>query len=93
MSTATGNIRNQGLRQCSRVRSGPRVTAHVTKSSNVLKRTRPELMQDVRGRVQSRHPRKPVPTSAGKPSSSTPAQPPEVVVIDDSEPEPESDEN
>jgi hypothetical protein len=87
MSTAAGVAGKRGQGQCSRIGSRPQVTAHVTKSNNVLKRTRSQLIQDVRGGVQSRHPRKPIRTSAGKPSSSTPTQPPELVVIDDSEPD------
>lgn len=59
--------------------------AHVVRSSNVLKRARVQLMQDARGGVQSRYPKDPLPTSAGKPSSSTLAQIPEIEVIDDSD--------
>lgn len=93
MSTAIGVARKRGQRQCARIGLGPRVGAHVEKSSNVLKKTRTQLTQDVRGGVQSRHPKNSLPTSAGKPSSSTPAQLPEIVVIDDSEPGPEDDDD
>lgn len=93
MSTAIGVARKRGQRRCSRIGSGPRVGAHVEKSSNVLKQTRTQLTQDVRGGVHSRHPKNPLQTSAGKPSSSTPAQLPETVVIDDSEPGPQDDDD
>jgi hypothetical protein len=69
------------------------VGAHIAKSSNTLKKTRTQLIQGVRGGAQSRHPKTPLPTSAGMPSSSTPAQLPEIVVIDDSEAEPEDDDD
>jgi hypothetical protein len=51
MSTAAGAAGKQGQRQCSRIGSGPRVAAHIPKPSNVLKRKRTQLMQDVRGGV------------------------------------------
>jgi hypothetical protein len=82
--------RKQGQRECSRTGSGPRVAAHVARPRNVLKRTR---AQDMGGAVQSQHPRKLVRASAGKSSLSISAQPLELVVISDSEPEPEANDS
>jgi hypothetical protein len=64
--------------------SGSRVVARVARSRNALKRG---LAQDMRDGVQSQHSRKLVRASAGKSSLSISAQPLELVVISDSEPE------
>ncbi|CZR68384.1 uncharacterized protein PAC_18283 [Phialocephala subalpina] len=88
-SAAAGTAGKQGQRECSRTVSGPWVAAHVARSRNVLKRTR---AQDMGGGVQSQRPRKLARASAGKSSLPTSAQPSELVVISDSEPEPEGDE-
>ena len=90
VSTAARAAGKQGKREHSKTGSVARVAAPVGKSSSVLKRTR---TQDVGGGVQSRRPRKLVRTSAGKSSPSISSQPLEVVVITDSEPESEDDDD
>ncbi len=86
VSTAAGTAGKQGQRGCSRTGSGPQVAAHVARSRNLLKRTR---AQDMGGGVQSQRPRKLARASAGKSSLSISAQALELVVISDSEPESE----
>jgi hypothetical protein len=90
VSAAAGTAGKQGQRECSRTGSGPQVAAHVAKSRNALKRTR---AQDMGGGVQSQCPRKLVRASAGKSSLSISAQPLALVVISDSEPEPEGNDD
>ena len=79
--TAAGTAKKQGQTMTG---SGSRVVARVARSRNALKRG---LAQDMRDGVQSQHPRKRVRASAGKSSLSISAQPLELVVISDSEPE------
>lgn len=88
--TAAGTAGKQGQRECLRTRSGPRAAAHIARSRNVLKRTR---AQDIRGKVRGQRSRKLVRASIGKSSVSISAQPLELVVISDSEPEPEGDDD
>ena len=68
--------------------SGSRVVACVAKSRNASKRG---LAQDTRGGVQKRRPRKLFRASTGKSSLSISAQPLQLVVISDTEPELEDD--
>jgi hypothetical protein len=89
-STAAGTARKQRQGEFSGTGSGPRVAARVARPPNVLKRGR---AQDLGGEVQSQRPRKLVRASAGKLSLSIPAQPLELVVISDSEPEPEGNDD
>jgi hypothetical protein len=86
VSAAAGTAGKQGQRGCSRTGSGPQVAAHVAKPRNFLKRTR---AQDMGGGVQSQRCRKLARVSAGKSSLSISAQALELVVISDSEPESE----
>ncbi|KAH7379008.1 hypothetical protein BKA64DRAFT_687098 [Cadophora sp. MPI-SDFR-AT-0126] len=81
VSTAAGTAKNQGQTMTG---SGSRVVARVARSRNAPKRG---LAQDTRGGVQSQRPRKLVRGSAGQSSLSISAQPPQLVVISDSEPE------
>jgi hypothetical protein len=86
VSIAVGTARKQGQKECSRTGSA----ARVPRSRNILKRTR---TQDMGGGVQSQRPRKLVRASARKSSLSIFAQPLELVVISDSEPEPKDDDD
>ena len=70
--------------------SGSRVVACVAKSRNASKRG---LAQDTRGGVQNQRPRKLFRASTGKSSLSISAQPLQVVVISDTEPELEDNSN
>lgn len=83
VSTAAGTAKQQG-----ETRTGPGsvVVARVARSHNALKRGR---AQDMGGGVQSQRPRKLVRASARKSSLSISAQPLELVVISDPEPEAE----
>jgi len=86
VSTTAETAEKQGQRECSRTGSGPRAAG----SRNILKRTR---VQDMGGGVQSQRPRKLARASAGKSSLSISAQPLELVVISDSEPEPKDNDD
>jgi hypothetical protein len=95
IQTIAGSAGRQGQRKCSRVGSGPQVAAHVTKSSNILKRPHAQQTQNVHGgfRTQSRNPTRLVKASGAGQSGSTSAKHTELVIISDSEPEPEVDDN
>ncbi|KIN03078.1 hypothetical protein OIDMADRAFT_27538 [Oidiodendron maius Zn] len=88
-SSAAGTAGKQGQRECSRTRSGPQVAAHVAWSRHALKRTQ---AQDMGGGVQSQRPRKLARAPARKSSLSISAQPLAIVIISDSEPEPEGND-
>ncbi|KAH9203979.1 hypothetical protein DL95DRAFT_398890 [Leptodontidium sp. 2 PMI_412] len=79
--TAAGTAKKLGQTMTG---SGSPVVARVARSRNASKRG---LAQDTRAEVQSQRPRKLVRPSAGKSSLSISAQPLELVVISDSEPE------
>lgn len=89
VSAAAGTAGKQGQRKCSRTVSGPQVAAHVAWSRHPLKRTQ---AQDMGGGVQSQRPRKLARAPAGKSSLSISAQPLAIVIISDSEPEPEGND-
>jgi hypothetical protein len=84
-----------GQKKRSRVGSGPQVAAHVTKSSSVLERPRVQQIKNMRGGVhmQSRYPTRLVKASTAGQLSSTSTKRTELVIISDSEPEPEDDNN
>ena len=90
VSTAVRTTGKQGQREYLRTGSRPRVAAHVAGSRSSSKRTR---AQDIGGGVQSQRPRKPVRASARKSSLSISAQPLELIVISDSEPELEDNDD
>ena len=89
VSAAAGTAGKQGQRKCPRTVSGPQVAAHVAWSRHPLKRTQ---AQDMGGGVQSQRPRKLARAPAGKSSLSISAQPLAIVIISDSEPEPEGND-
>jgi len=88
VSPAARAIGREGQREFSRVGSGPRVAAHITKST---KGPRAQQIHDMEGgvHIQNRRPRKLGKTSAARQSSATSAKRTELVVISDSEPESE----
>ena len=90
VSAAAGTAGKQGQRECSRTGSGPQVAAHVARPRNALKRMR---LPDTGGGVQSQRPRKLARAPAGKSSPSISAQPLAIVIISDSEPEPEGNDD
>ncbi|KAI9745588.1 MAG: hypothetical protein M1818_001122 [Claussenomyces sp. TS43310] len=88
VSPAARAIGRRGQREYSRVEFGPRVAAHITKST---KGPRAQQIHDMEGgvHIQNRRPRKLVKTSAARQSSLSSTKRTELVVISDSEPESE----